>query len=429
MRCRSRAPGGATACRECLGLDLVDVEQLDQALAGDVDGLRRSDQRDHLVERVERLDQTAQDVGPFIGLAQPIPGAPDDHVELMVDVVADQLVQAQRARHAVDDGQHVGAETGLQLGVLVEVVQHHLGDGIALELHHDSQPDAVAGLVLDVGDAGQLAVADLLGDRGDEVVVVDLIRQLGDDDAGAAAAVFFDLHDTAHADRPAPGLVGVLDALRTDDQTAGREVGTLDPFGHRGQRGFLVGVMVLQAPVHRVGELAQVVRRDVGRHTDRDATRTVGEQVREPARQNRRLLHPAVVVRDEIDCLLVDFAQHLHRQRSQPRLGVVADESVRNEGVVGGIDSEAIDGLHTSVGHRSDARVGEPAIGQLSHNGVGVRILAVRVAEPPRETTVYDGISLILIRNRSLGAHHRDIAGTDLLDQLPQQRRHAADVH
>ena len=136
-----------------LGLDLVDVEQLDQAGPRDVDGLRRPDQRDDLVERVERLDQTAQDVGPLVGLAQPVGGAPDDDVELVVDVVPDQLVQPQRARHAVDDRQHVGAEAGLQLSVLVEVVQHDLRHGVALDLDDDAQPDAVAGLVLDVGDA------------------------------------------------------------------------------------------------------------------------------------------------------------------------------------------------------------------------------------------------------------------------------------
>lgn len=133
-----------------LGLDVVDVEQLDQAGTRDVDGLRRPDQRDDLVEGIECLDQTTQDVGPFVGLAQPVPGAPHDDIELVVDVQADQLVQAQRARHTVDDRQHVGAEAGLQLGVLVEVVQHHLGDRIALELHDNSQAHTVTGLVLDV---------------------------------------------------------------------------------------------------------------------------------------------------------------------------------------------------------------------------------------------------------------------------------------
>ena len=169
-----------------LRLNLVDVEQFDQAGPCDVDGLRRPDQRDHLVERVERFDQPAQDVGALVGLAQPVGGAPDDHVELVLDVVADHLVEAQRARHAVDDRQHVGAEAGLQLGVLVEVVQHHLGDGVALDLDDDAHADPVAALVFDVGDAGQLAVADLLGDRRDEVVVVDLIGQLGDDQRGTA---------------------------------------------------------------------------------------------------------------------------------------------------------------------------------------------------------------------------------------------------
>ena len=149
---------------------------------------RRPDQRDDLVERVERLDQTAQDVGPFVGLAQPVGGPADDDVQLVDDVQPDQLVDAQRAGHAVDDRQHVGAEAGLQLGVLVEVVQHHLRHGVALDLDDDPQADAVAALVLDVGDARELAVAHLVGDRGDEVVVVDLVGQLGDDQQGAAPA-------------------------------------------------------------------------------------------------------------------------------------------------------------------------------------------------------------------------------------------------
>jgi hypothetical protein len=135
---------------------------------------------DDLVERVECLDQTAQDVGPLVGLAQPVGGAPHDDIELVIDVVPDHLVEAKCARHPVDDRQHVDAETGLQLGVLVKVVQHHLGHRVALDLHDDAHADPVAALVLHIGDPGQSAVADLLGDRRDEVVVVDLVRQLRD---------------------------------------------------------------------------------------------------------------------------------------------------------------------------------------------------------------------------------------------------------
>ena len=76
----------------------------------------------------------------------------------------DEAVERQRARHAVDDREHVRAEVLLQLGVLVEVVQHDLGDGVALEHDHQALAGAARGLVADVGDAGDLAVLDEVGD-------------------------------------------------------------------------------------------------------------------------------------------------------------------------------------------------------------------------------------------------------------------------
>ncbi|PRC60988.1 hypothetical protein C6A85_13865, partial [Mycobacterium sp. ITM-2017-0098] len=45
---------------------------------------------------------------------------------------------------------------------LVEVVQHHLRDGVTLDLDDDAQADTVAALVLDIGDAGELAVAKVV---------------------------------------------------------------------------------------------------------------------------------------------------------------------------------------------------------------------------------------------------------------------------
>ena len=48
-------------------------------------------------------------------------------------------------------------------------------------------------------------------------------------------------------------------------------------------------------------ELVDVVRRDVGRHADRDAAGAVGQQVREGRGQHHRLLLGAVVVVAEVD--------------------------------------------------------------------------------------------------------------------------------
>ena len=163
----------------------------------------------------------------LLGLAQPVAGAPHDDLDLVVDPVPDEPVERQRARHAVDQREHVGAEVVLQLGVLVEVVEHDLGDGVALE--HDDQPLAGAAgrLVADVGDAGDPAVLDQLGDLLREVVRVDLVGQLGDDQA-LPVLDLLDLDDRAHDDRAAAGPVGVLDAPAAHDQRAGREVRALD---------------------------------------------------------------------------------------------------------------------------------------------------------------------------------------------------------
>jgi hypothetical protein len=147
-----------------VGLDLVDVEQLHEALARLVDRRRAADERDDLVERVERLEVAAQDVHALLGLAQAELRAADDDLDLVLDPVRDEPVERERARHAVDDREHVRAEVLLQLRVLVQVVQHDLGDGIPLEDDDEPLARAIARLVADVGDAGELAVAGEVAD-------------------------------------------------------------------------------------------------------------------------------------------------------------------------------------------------------------------------------------------------------------------------
>ena len=253
-----------------LGLHLVDLEQPHQPVARLVDGRRAPDERDDLVERVERLEQAAQDVDALLGLAQPVGGAALDDVDLVVDPVPDERVDRQGARHAVDEGEHVGAEVGLQLGVLEQVVEHDLGDGVALEHDDEALAGAARGLVADVGDAGEPAVLDVLGDLLGEAVGVDLVGQLGDDEA-LPVLDLLDLDDRAHDDRAAAGAVGVLDAAGAHDQRAGREVGALDLAHHGLEHLLAVRLGVREHPLGGRGDLAQVVRRDLGGHADRDA--------------------------------------------------------------------------------------------------------------------------------------------------------------
>ena len=81
----------------------------------------------------------------------------------------------------------VGAEARLQRGVAVELVQHDVDDGVALDLDDDA--DAVAvGLVPELGDALELLLAHELADLLDEVRLVHLVGDLGEDDRLALAA-------------------------------------------------------------------------------------------------------------------------------------------------------------------------------------------------------------------------------------------------
>ena len=69
--------------------------------------------------------------------------------------------QVERARHAVDQRDHVDREGRLQRRELEQVVEHDVGVGVALE--RDDEAGLAAGrVVVDVGDAVEVAAVDEL---------------------------------------------------------------------------------------------------------------------------------------------------------------------------------------------------------------------------------------------------------------------------
>src|SRR5690606_20356028 len=348
------------------GLDLVDVQQLHQTRARLVRVRRTTDQLDHGVEVVECLGQSTEDVSALLGLTQPVAGTPDDDIDLVVDVMPHHLVEPEGARHTVHQREHVDAEVVLQLGVLVEVVQHHLRHRVTFQRDHDAHAAPAVALVGDVRDAGDLAVPRQRRDVLHQVVRVHLVRQLGDDEGGPPLGVLLDLHHGAHPDGPTARAVGVGDALRAEDLAARREVRALDALHQGGERLLLVGVRVVQRPDHAVDDLAQVVWRDVGRHPDGDPRTTVDQQVRDTTRQNVRFLRTPVVVVGEIDRVFLDVPQHLHRERVEACLGVPHG----GRRVVTGRAEVAL-AVDRRVPHR-------PPLGQ-SYQRVGDRRVTVRV--------------------------------------------------
>ncbi len=286
------------------------------------------------------IRKPSEQVRALFGLAQLVAGAALDDFLAVVDEVRQDVAQAQdlrlerrrragRVLHLVaaahrHEREHVEREAGLQRRLLVELVEHHLRRRVARELDDDAHALAV-GLVIQAHDPDDALLLVRLDDRLDDARRRHLIRDLADDDL-VAALFFDDLGLAAQLHRAAARLVGLPDRLAAHQDAAGREVGALHDVAQR-----VVDVLdaqvraaglVLDQIRDRVADLADVVRRDVGRHADRDAGAAVDEQLRKPRGQHDRLFGLIVEVGDELDGLFVDVDQHVERGAREARFGV-----------------------------------------------------------------------------------------------------------
>ena len=300
-----------------LSLLLRELEARDQGCARDVSRAALADRRDDGIEVVEGNRQALQDVGARLCLLEVVARAPRDDIFLMHDVVVQDFLEVQDFRLAVDERQHDDAEAVLQLRVLVELIEDDVRVRVAAQVDDDAHAAAVR-LIVERRDALDLLVAHELRDLLDEARLVDLIRQLRDNDARLAVRQRLDAGVRAHLDDAAARRVRLADAVLTEDQASRREIRSLDDLHEVVDR----RIRMVDEHQRAIDDLAHVVRRDVRRHADRDARCAVDEQLRELRRQYLRLLQRLIVVRREVDRLLIDVLQHELRNLRHADLGV-----------------------------------------------------------------------------------------------------------
>ena len=109
-----------------------------------------------------------------------------------------------------------------------------------------------------------------------------------------------------------------MDLLAAVNKPAGREIRP----GHELDQLVDRDIRILDKRDRGIDDLGQVVRRDLRRHSDGDAFRTVDQQQRNTRRHDLRLRERFVVVRLEIDGLLFDVGEDLVGQLLQADLGV-----------------------------------------------------------------------------------------------------------
>ena len=143
---------------------------------------------------------------------------------------------------------------------------------------------------------------------------------------------------------------------------AGREIRALDEFQQRG----VAGVRILDQRDGRGAQFAQIVRRDRGRHADRDAVRTVGQQIGKGGGKNDGLFLHAVISVAEIDGVFVQAFEQRLSDLGQPALGVA-----HRGGVIAVHIAEIALAFHQRIAHREILR--------QAHQRLIDRLIAVRM--------------------------------------------------
>ena len=230
-----------------------------------------------------------------------------DNVLLEADILVEDLAQRQhtrlqlaaRTRHECDVDHRNGI---LELRIGEQLVEDDLRVGIAANIH-DNLHTLARGMVLNVRDAVDALVFDQICHGLDQTRLVYHVRDLGNNDLALAVRQIYNLGLCANLDLAAAGCISRTDAAAAHDHAAGREVRSLDEladFVH-------LRLGMVDDIAGAVDDLGKIMRRDVGRHADRDTGRAVHQQVREAGRQYDRLLALLIEVRLEIDRVFLDI--------------------------------------------------------------------------------------------------------------------------
>ena len=323
-----------------LALQLVEGKASFQGSLGIDGSLAFFDDIDHLVDVVACNDETFQDVGPFLCLAQVVLRAPDGYVVPVLNKVADEIPEGEKLWASLDQGNAVDAEARLERCHLEELVQHDACIGIALQIYYNAHAFAVA-LVVDVADAFYLLFTNKLCNVFNELLLVDAVGYFADDNLVVCVAVLYLGFCTKH-DASASGLVGIANSLHAHDVCSGGEVGTFHVVHEVVGREFVV-IDVCHACIDN---FAEVVSGYVGSHTYGNTCCAVDEQVGYLCGHDGRLLERVVEVVGHIDCFFLQVIHHGLTHQAESRLGVS-----HGSGAVAVDTAEVALSVHQCVSH------------------------------------------------------------------------------
>ncbi len=236
--------------------------------------------------------------------------------------VADELFQQglerQDPRLAVDQRQEDDRERILQGRELVELVEHDLGIGVALQLEHQPHGLLQIAFVANRRDALDAVLVHQGRDALFHAIARLLEGDFRDQDALAVLAELLDPGASPQGDRAAAGVIAAANAAAAANDAARGKVGA----GADLQQLVNRDVGVVDHANQRLANFAQVVRRNRRGHAHRDAVGAVDQQVGKLRGEDRGLGVPLVVGGHVVDGVELEIFEHHRRDWRHAGLGV-----------------------------------------------------------------------------------------------------------
>jgi len=100
-----------------------------------------------------------------------------------------------------------------------------------------------------------------------------------------------------------------------DDNAARRKIGSVNIAHQIVGCDLIILIPLIQEVDDRIDQFPQVMRRDIGRHSDRNSAGPVEQQIGQGGRQDNRFVQGIIKIAGEIDRVFIDIIQQFHRVR------------------------------------------------------------------------------------------------------------------
>ncbi|EKD29447.1 MAG: hypothetical protein ACD_78C00408G0001, partial [uncultured bacterium (gcode 4)] len=222
---------------------------------------------------------------------------------------------------------HIKWKWRLELCEFVELIEDFLWECVFFELDHYSHIPESFRFVTEIRYSDNNFVLHELRDFFDKCFFVELIWNFRDNNRPFPRFELVDTHSSTHDDTPSTGCIRIEDVLAIIDNTPRWEVRTLDEIKEI-LDGDFVWSGVIEDESERINNLTEIMRWDIGRHTDSNPRSSIEEEIRDTSREDGWFLGGSIIIISPINRIFVNIGEHELSETSHLDLSITHRSSI-----------------------------------------------------------------------------------------------------